>query len=573
MTTYNGYELNYSLDEFNKMSTEEMTDIELLSENSKEYQELSTSNKKVLKHLIAAAKILNNVALKQDNPHNIPQKEALEEAVKNGDKHAAAALKIFNSLNGVAGLNGIDPEPITIFKGLATPKGKNFYPEDLSVEEFHKILISMFADKNIEEIKKILSSRTMVVRTKDSLRAIDYTEYFKEEFDKMANELEVAAHYCEDDLFKEFLQWQAQALIQNNEDMDMLADKHWAMMQDNPLEFTISRENYDDEMTSTVLENKDLAKLIKEHNIEVIAKDMLGARVGIVNKKGTELLLKFKDTMPKLSSLMPFADKYIQNISSNSEVKQTMVDVDLVSLTGDYAQCRGGITLAQNLPNNDKLAIKTGGGRRNVYHRQVRLSHDKERTKKLLNAFLHPDFHKYYDLAADHIFVIGHENGHSLGPSSEYQNSPGICKSIIEENKADTVSISFMPEFVKQGIINKEELKKVYTTWAFRLLLRAKPVFPTETYKIIDLIEFNTMLRHKAITFDEDMLMHIDFDKVAPAAYEMLTKVIDIQLSKSPEKAREYIKENTQWKHIHEQIAQTHKKLGLKKYKNIISYF
>jgi hypothetical protein len=98
-------------------------------------------------------------------------------------------------------------------------------------------------------------------------------------------------------------------------------------------------------------------------------------------------------------------------------------------------------------------------------------------------------------------------------------------------------------------------------------------VFPTETYKIIDLIEFNTMLRHKAITFDEDMLMHIDFDKVAPAAYEMLTKVIDIQLSKSPEKAREYIKENTQWKHIHEQIAQTHKKLGLKKYKNIISYF
>ena len=108
----------------------------------------------------------------------------------------------------------------------------------------------------------------------------------------MANELEVAAHYCTNSLFKEFLSWQAQALIQNNEDMDMLADKHWAMMQDTPLEFTISRENYNDEMTSTVLENTEIVELLQKHNIEVVAKDMLGARVGIINKEGTNLLLQ-----------------------------------------------------------------------------------------------------------------------------------------------------------------------------------------------------------------------------------------------------------------------------------------
>lgn len=572
MTTYNGYKLNYTLEEFKKMATEEMTDIKMLSPDSEAYKNLSDADKKVLTHLVAAARILNNVALKQDNSHNIAQKEALEEAAEKGDEHAKWALKIFNSLNGVAGLNGIDKEPVCIFKGLNTPIGKNFYPEDLSIEEFHNILLDMFKANEIEEIRKILSARTMVIREGKKLKAIDYTEYFKPEFDAMANELEVAAHYCTNDLFKEFLEWQAQALIQNNLDMDMLADKHWAMMQDTPLEFTISRENYDDELTSTVLENKELAKLIKKHNIEVIAKDMLGARAGIVNKEGTDLLLKFKDTMPKLSGLMPFADKYEQSISQNKETKQTMVDVDLVCLTGDYAQCRGGITLAQNLPNNDKIAVKTGGGRRNVYHRQVRQGHDEERTQKMLKAFLHPDFHKYYNVEADHIFVIGHENGHSLGPSSEYQNSPGICKSIIEENKADTVSISFMPEYVKRGIITEEQLKEVYTTWAFRLLLRAKPIFPTETYKIIDLIEFNTMLRHKAIFFDENKLMHIDFKKVSPAAYEMLTSVIDIQLSKSPEKARKYIEENTSWTELNEYIAATHKKLGLKKYKNIISY-
>lgn len=572
MTTYNGYELNYSIDELKQMTTEEMTDIILLSEQSEQYQALEEGDKKALKHLVAAAKILNDVSLWQDNPHNMALKHALEQAAPH-DEHAALSLKMFNSLNGVSGLNGIDEKPITIFKGLTTPAGKNFYPADLSIPEFHLILFKMFAEGKDQEIAKILSARTMVVREQDELKAIDYTEYFKKEFSAMANELEVAAHYCTNDLFKEYLSWQAQALLQNNEDMDMLADKHWAMMQDTPLEFTLSRENYDDEMTSTVLENLELAQLIKERNIEVIAKDMLGARVGIVNRQGTELLLKFKNTMPTLSSLMPYADKYTQTISANKELKQTMVDVDLVSLTGDYAQCRGGITVAQNLPNNDKLAIRTGGGRRNVYHRQVRLSNDPSRTQKMLNAFLHPDFHKYYNLAADHLFVIGHENGHSLGPSSEYQNAPGICKSIIEENKADTVSISFMPEYVKQGIITETELKEIYTTWIFRLLLRAKPIFPTETYKIVDLIEFNTLLRHKAIFFDDNNLIHIDYAKVSPAMYDLLTQVIEIQLSKSPQKARQYIEENTMWNELHEHIAATHKKLGLKKYKNIVNFF
>ena len=572
MTTYNGYELNYSIDELKKMTTEEMTDVILLSPNSEEYLSLEEGNKKALKHLVIAAKIFNNVSLKQDNALNITMKQALEEAASHNEQ-AALSLKMFNSLNGVSGLNGVDKEPITIFKGLKTPAGKNFYPQDLTVEEFHQILLNMFNKGKITEIAKILSARTMVVRDRNELKAIDYTEYFKDEFSEIANELEVAAHYCTNSLFKEYLSWQAQALLQNNEDMDMLADKHWAIMQDTPLEFTISRENYDDEMTPTVLENAELAQKIKEKNIEVIAKDMLGVRVGIVNKKGTEVLLKFKDTMPQLSSLMPYAEKYTQSINTSTELKQTMVDVDLISLTGDYAQCRGGMTVAQNLPNNDKLSIKTGGGRRNVYHRQVRLSQDATRTQKMLNAFLHPDFHKYYNIEADHLFVIGHENGHSLGPNSEYQNSPGICKSIIEENKADTISISFMPEYVKKGIIDETTLKEIYTTWIFRLLLRAQPIFPTETYKIVDLIEFNTLLKHQAIFFDANKLIHINFDKVSPAMYELLSQVIDIQLSKSPQKARQYIEANTTWNDLHEYIAETHKKLGLKKYKNIVNLF
>lgn len=82
MTTYNGYELNYSLDELKKMTTDEMTDITLLSEESAAYQALHENDKKALKHLAAAAKILNNVALQQDNPHNLAQKRHWKRPLK-----------------------------------------------------------------------------------------------------------------------------------------------------------------------------------------------------------------------------------------------------------------------------------------------------------------------------------------------------------------------------------------------------------------------------------------------------------------------------------------------------------
>ena len=149
---YNGYQLNYSIKELENMIQNQTEDITLVSKQSPCYLSLSEENKKVLSHLTKAAKILNNVALAQDNSQNISLKQELEKHAAY-DKQAELSLKMFNSINGVSGLNGIDEQPITIFKNLTTPAGKNFYPEDLSTEEFHQILLKMFKNNEIEEIK------------------------------------------------------------------------------------------------------------------------------------------------------------------------------------------------------------------------------------------------------------------------------------------------------------------------------------------------------------------------------------------------------------------------------------
>lgn len=354
----NGYELNVSEDFLDDIFAHKTRTIELVNKDFPGYRNLTEGNKKALEHLVAAAKIFDDVAMEQDHEMNLPMKKALEEAAKTST-HAAKALRLFMSFHGVEGHNGIDLEPIEIFKGIKGNKGRNFYPSDLSVDEFHQIIARMISEGRIDEVRKILSVRTMVRRDGKDLKAIDYTEYFADAFSKAANELEVAAHYTTDDDFKDYLGWQAQALLQNNEDMDMLADKHWAVLQnDNQLEFTLGRESYDDELTATIYDNPELMKLINEHQIEVNPKDMLGVRVGIINREGTGLILKFKEHMPELAKLMPWADRYHQSVSDGEELKQTMVDVDLVALTGDYAQCRGAITTAQNCPTTTNCRLR-----------------------------------------------------------------------------------------------------------------------------------------------------------------------------------------------------------------------
>ena len=568
----NGFKINIEAEDLHHRVTEEVREVVLIDEKHSAYAGLSEGDKKALKHLVNAAKIMNDVALEMDHPLNLVQKQALEVAAAESE-YAADALKLFNMLNGVAGSNGVDKEPVEIFEGVHQYEGRNFYPTDISEVELAKIINKMLDDGKIAEVQDILSARTMVRRDGDGLKAIDYTEYFADEFSEIANELECAAHYTTDDLFKDYLGWQAQAFLQNNVEMDILADKHWAKMQETPLEFTVSRENYDDKLTPTLFADKELCARLSALNIKPVPKDMLGIRVGIVNKEGTDLLLKFKDEMLKLASLMPFAEQYVQNVGGGKGLKQTMVDADIAALTGDYALCRGGITTAQNLPNNDKPALAHGGGRRNVYHRQVRSSVDKTKTQKILDALVIPELHKYYDQEADHLFVIGHENGHSLGPDSSYQTALGIYQHIIEEHKADMISATMMPEYVKAGIISEEQLKKIYATWIIgRHFMVAFPN-DMEAHRVADLIEYNFLNEYGAFWFDDEKKLHIDFEKMKSGSRALLTETIRVQLSKSPETAKEFVDRWTNWGEMNQYIADFKKQLGIKPYIEIQSYF
>ena len=537
------FELNLSLEELEKRTNKEyLTEKKMLSENSKEYLELDNNDKIALKHLVKAAYILEKINTILDNRENIPFKNWLEDEIKKGNKEAKLTKILYDAQKGICAID-TESNKISLAKNIKELPQKGLYPEDLTVEEFHKILIKMLNENKIDEVKKILNQRSVIERKDNELTAIDYIDYFKDDFALMAEELILASEVSTDKDFNEYLKLQAEALKKADPVLDAYADIKWAQLQDTPLEFTITRENYQDEMTETVYENDELHKLLKKYEIEPVSKDFLGGRVGIINKKGTEALLKIKDYLPILASNMPYKDEYEQNIGHNDN-KQTMVDVDLVAITGNVGEFRGGITLAENLPNNDKLSIKMGGGRRNVYHRQIRTL-DPVKLQKRLDATLDKSQHKYYLDEADHWFTIGHENAHSLGPNKGTE-ALGKYTSIIEENKADMASLAFVDLLKELGYYTKEQRTQIIVTFVADCFLKSKPEF-SQAHRVRTVMQNYFLFKEGAYNLTKENKIFVNIDKVVPAAKKMLNTIIRVQMSKSFLEGEKYVKENFVW--------------------------
>ena len=554
------FELNLSTDELEKRTNKDyLITKKMLKADAPEYLNLEEGDKEALKHLVKAAYILEDINMKIDNPHNIPFREYLKSEIAKGNKNAELTKILFDAQKGINAIDNMSNK-INLAKGYTEHPGKGVYPEDLSKEEFHQILIKMLNEGKDDEVKKILTQRSVVERNGDELVGIDYVDKFKEEFSHMADELDAAAETSTDRNFTKYLILQAQALRMANPMLDAYADKQWATLQDTPLEFTITRENYEDEMTGTIVENKELSKMLEDRGISPIPKDFLGARVGIVNKDGTEALMAIKKYLPTLAKNMPYADEYEQNISTEGDTKQTMVDVDLVAVAGDVGAYRGGITLAENLPNDDKLSLQIGGGRRNVYHRQIRFISDMAKLQERLDAILDKEQHQYYLDEADHWFTIGHENAHSLGPKKACETL-GKYRNIVEENKADMGSLAFVDLLTELGMYTPEQRKQIIVTTMTDNFLKSKPTL-SQAHRVRTVMQNKYFADRGGYEITPEGKIHVNIDKVVPIAKEMLSEIIRIQLDGDFEKAEKYVNDNFVWTDNMELIAQKLQKVN-----------
>lgn len=511
--------------------------IKFLSRDSREVKKLSKEDLMVLCHLTRAAKKIDEVHFKLEDYRNEEFLKFLDAEIEKGDKKAPLAKRMFLSQKSMFSPDSLGNQTV-LAKGVVKLAGQNYFPSDLSAEEFHQILSNMIDDGKFQEVKDILNQRSIVVRDGKQLKAIDFVDAFPE-FQECVKELREAIKYSNDKKFNEFLELQAKALEKADPMLDAKADKAWAKLDRSKFEFTLTRECYDEVLTKTIFENKALKEKLDSFGIEVYTKDNIGARVGIVNKSGTKLLKKLKELIDVSAKFMPFKEEY-ENKGDDTKIEQTAVDVDLITLTGEEGSYQASIVTAQNLPNDDKPALKIGGGRRNVYHRQVRASVN----KKLYKNIIAEDQFKYFNSEADHWAVICHENTHTLGPKSGAKL--GKFSAILEEYKADMGMYAFLDEFVSEGYFSGDQIKEIMVTSLSRSFLKGKPSL-SQAHRTRSVMICNRMLETKSIVLGEDGKLHFDFDKIKATTKKMMSEVVRLQIDADVKKAEEYVSKWFVW--------------------------
>ena len=457
-----------------------------------------------------------------------------------------------------------------LFKNIKLADGRNLYPNDVKAEE----LIS-FLKANPNKIEEILSNNTVVKRTKHGgFEGIPYQTEYKQEYEAAAKELQEAAKYSTNAQFNEYLNLQAQAMLSTDPELAYQADVAWIKLADTPLEFTIARECYDDKFTGKILEDKELSNLIAEKGLEANSKDMIGIRVGIVDRPASRDLADYKNHMKNFAQYLPLANTYEQSVDKADPAtgsKQTLVDVDLVYMGGDSGASRPGAVLAQNLPNSDKLAAKRGAGNRNVFHRDMRKSFDPEIRKRFLEELIDESQRHLYSDDADHLFTIGHELTHSLGPMKTAQGldkktTLGDWGDAVEEAKADLGSLLMSDYFVKVGKYTPQQMDEIMLTWAAGLLSQ-EPPSKAQAHAVRRVAQYNYMRGCGAITFEVDGKLKINPEKFIPAATSMLTEIIKLQLNGDAKAAEEFFNKWFVWTAEQEYASKILKSMKPKIYK------
>ena len=563
----NQLQLNLTVEKADKILKEETR--EIIFNPVEQYDALADGDKTALAHLVKAGKILNDVFVQQEHERGLEIRAELQKRAATGDIQAQKTFELYKIFNGIEDER---KERTYLFKNIKLADGRNFYPSDIKAEELIE-----FLKANPSKIEEILSNNTIVKRTKDGgFEGIPYQIAYKKEYEAAAQELLEAAKTSTNEQFNEYLKLQAKAMLSTNPEDAYLADVAWIKLADTPLEFTIARECYEDKFSGKILEDKELAQIISKNKLNACSKDMIGVRVGIVDRKASRELADYKNHMKDFSKFLPLANTYEQSVDKvdpQTGSKQTLVDVDLVYMGGDSGTSRPGVTVAQNLPNSDKLASKRGAGNRNVFHRDIRKSFDPEIRKRFLNELIDESQHHLYSDDADHLFTIGHELTHSLGPTKtaaglDKKTSLGEWGDAVEEAKADLGSILMSDYFVKIGKYTPKQMEEIMLTWAAGLLSQ-EPPSKSQAHAVRRVAQYNYMRGCGAITFEVGGKLKINPEVFVKAANSMLTEIIKLQLDGDAQKANEFFEKWFVWTKEQEYASKILKSMKPKIYKKL----
>jgi hypothetical protein len=388
------------------------------------------------------------------------------------------------------------------------PAGANFYPKDMTKDEFEK-----FADSN----KKSLY--TLIRRDNDGkLKVVWYHDAYKEQVEKAAELLKKAAGLAEDAGLKKYFELRAQALLDDNY---FASDIAWMEMKTNTIDFVVGPiENYEDGLFEY--------KAAQE------------AAILIKDKDWSKKLDKFTAVLPELQKALPVDAKY------KAEKPGTDSDLgvyDIIFYAGN-ANC-GGKTIAINLPNDEKVQLQKGS-RRLELKNTMKAKYDNILVP-IANKFIDPSQIANIKFEAFFNTIMFHEVAHGLGIKNTINGKGQVrtamkdVSSAFEEGKADVLGLFLVTKLLEKKMITDATLEDHYVTYMAGLI-RSVRFGAAEAHGKANMMCFNYFEELGAFKF-ENGKYKVDFAKMTEAINKWGEKILVFQGNGDYDGASKFLKD------------------------------
>lgn len=466
---------------------------------SADLSHLSEKEKQMLPLLFEAADIMEELYWKQTwGDKNELLNNIEDEYLKQFVKINYGPWERLN--NNQSFIDGIDTKP----------QGAQFYPSDMSKDEFEAFENSAKSDLY-----------TIIRRNKDqALEAIAYSEVYKTELTKAAQLIDKAAELAEDEGLKNYLSLRAKALLSN----DYLAsDMAWMDMKTNNIDFVVGPiETYEDALYGS--------------------KAAFESFILIKDKEWSDKLTRFASLLPQLQESLPVPAEY------KSEVPGSDSDLGAYEALYYAGDCNAGSkTIAINLPNDPKVHIEKGS-RKLQLKNSMRAKFDHILTP-ISKVVIDPSQQKHVTFDAFFENTMFHEVAHGLGIKQTLDGNQSVREAMketassIEEAKADILGLFMVKQLAEMGELTNKDLMDNYVTFVAGIF-RSVRFGAASAHGKANMMRFYYFQETGAFSYNQETGFYtIDFDKMTDAMNSLSSEILIMQGDANYEKAQKMLAE------------------------------
>ena len=378
----------------------------------------------------------------------------------------------------------------------AKPLGAQFYPADMSKEEFEEAYLPG---------KK---GRYSLVRRRPSgeLVLVPYHVAYGEELGEVADLLRRAAKLAESSDFSTYLKLRAAALIS---DEFQISDRYWMDVKDNDIDVVIGPiETYEDRLFG----------YRAAYEAYVLIKDL----------EWSDRLSRFATFLPDLQSALPVADEYKwETPGTDSDLNA----YDVVYYAGDSNA--GSKTIAINLPNDEEVQLDKGT--RRLQLKNAMQAKFEKILEPIATELIDESQRKYITFDAFFANIMFHEVAHGLGIKNTIDGRNTVREAMLdlastmEEGKADILGLYMITELHKAGELGDVDLRDYYTTF-MASIFRSIRFGASNAHGRANIVRFNYFLDEDAFVRESETgTYRVDYGKMESAITGLSRLLLTLQ--------------------------------------------